>query len=262
MSRGDNGSRIRPERLSLSEIAARAKRLTDSYFRACGLPLDIISISFDAVYDQIIYPQFGIKLYEDHDLGFDEAGKKILGAYDPTDDACYIDRSLDHSDPRRPFTCWHEVGHAMLQGKWLRRELSRLRRQGVLVTTESSLDMATSDVLEWQANNYAAHAAAPTCLLALVIDQVFRPTRFFRFCGPGTYTLDVMGRLTAFEITSLNDLCRQIARPIQRRFGFLSIEALSYRIEQLPIFNDVTKPAFHLHRVVPSMPAYTPMAPV
>ena len=97
-------------------------------------------------------------------LGHDEQRNKILGRFDVETNTAYIDTSLgpESPDPRRIFTCWHEVGgHGILQGQWLCRELARSHRFRYIITTEDSLDGRTRYELDRQANLFAAHAAAP-----------------------------------------------------------------------------------------------------
>lgn len=257
MSSIQRDTRIRPQRLTASEIEAKAWELSAAYFNQCELPLKLMCISFDSVYEQIIYPDYGIILEDTLDLGFDEDGKKILGKYDPVDNVAYIDVSIHGRDPRRAFTCWHEVGgHGVLQGDHLRKEMKRLSRRSCVVTTSESLDLATVSALEWQANVFAANAAAPKPLLSYVVDQMMTLTRPIRYVGPGWYMLDIRGTCLRYKISSVNEMCRVIASHIQHRFGFLSVEALSYQIERLRYIIDVIPPKVSLHRVVPA-PATT-----
>lgn len=261
MNPNDFVGRIRPQPLSKSKIIEKARRLSDKYFRVCGLPTPLMAISFDAVYEQVIYPDYGISLEESEDLGYDDRGEKILGKFDPIANTAFIDVSLHAKDPRRPFTCWHEVGgHGVLQGDWLRRQMMKHRQPSSVVTTAASLDLETTSILEWQANLFAASAAAPRKLLYFAIDDVLNLTRKIRYVGPSDYTLSIRGTIRRYSVSSLNDLCRVIGQHIKWRFGNLSIEALSYQIERLPIFDDMTVPKIFLHRVVPQITAYTPMA--
>lgn len=248
---------IRPPRFSPSQIIEVAEKLWEAYFRQCELPPELLTISFDALYDQVIYPEYGIALEEHEDLGIDSAGKKVYGRFDVETNTAHIDVSLSRGDPRRAFTCYHEVvGHGILQGDWLRREMNRLKQDLRIITTENSLDSETSNVLERQANLCASHIAAPTKLLAFAIDDVFRPTRPIRYIGPRTYTLDIRGCIQRYDVGSFNELCRIIARHIRFRFGDLSLEALSYRVQQMPILRDLTSPRLHLHRLAPSAASY------
>lgn len=252
MSTAGKDARIRPQRLNTADIVARAGLLTDAYFNQCGMPLRTVSISFDAVYEQIIYPDYGIVLDETRDLGYDAEGKKILGKFDAIENVAFIDVSIHPRDPRRPFTCWHEVGgHGVLQGDHLRSEMKRLSRRSCLVTTGESLDFAALSALEWQANTFAANAGAPKALLYHVIDQMMHLQRPIYYTGPGYYILEIHGTNWRFELSSLNQLCRVIASRIRHRFGYLSVEALSYQIERLPFIVDATASKVDLYRVGP-----------
>lgn len=243
--------RINPPPYTRQQIVQFAEELSKRYARSVDPEVALLGISFDAVYEQIIYPEYEIVLVEDQDLGFDDGGEKILGEYDPSSNTAYIDVSLHPSmkDPRRTFTCWHEVGgHGVLQGRWLRNELRRVRDALRVVTTEESLDLATTNALERQANLFAAHAGAPNWLLWYVIEQTYNLTRPIRYIGPGKYCLDVRNHCVYYNVEDFNHLCRIIASHIQFRFGWMSVEALSYRIEQLPLVVDVTKRSFRLQR--------------
>ena len=236
--------KLRPPPLSNTAIIARAEMLAEQYLRLANAPIELIGISFDAVYEQIIYPNYGIVLEDGYDLGVDEHGEKVLGRYDPIDNVAYIDASLHPSqrDPRRTFTCWHEVGgHALLQGDYLRQQLSQVNTPPFVTTSSTSIDFATTNVLERQANLFASHAAAPRCLLYLALDQTLNLTRPIRYLCPARYTFSVHGRTREYAVESFDHLCRIIASFIQGRFGLLSIEALSYRIAQLPIFDMIER---------------------
>lgn len=247
---------IRPPVLSSSAIIRQAEQLAERFLRESELPPEMLSISFDAAYERLIYPEYGIVLEDGYDLGVDVKGSKILGKYDPLENVAYIDASLPEKDPRRSFTCWHEVGgHGVLQGEWLRREIRRVESHFYTTTTEASLNFETTNVLERQANLFAAHAGAPTSLLCLTLLQILDLKRPIRYVGPGSYIFDVRKRRQTFQVESFNDLCRVIGRIIQPRFGYLSIEALSYRIERLPIFSDSNAGRFDLHRTAPTMSA-------
>ncbi|MCY2986998.1 MAG: hypothetical protein NTY19_03910 [Planctomycetota bacterium] len=236
---------------SRRHIVETAERLSRQYALLVEPELALMAVSFDAVYEQVIYPDFGIVLVEDEDLGFDDEGKKILGQYDPWENTAFIDMSLQPTtrDPRRTFTCWHEVGgHGILQGDWLRQQLGRNRDDARVVTTEDSIDFATTIALERQANLFASYAGAPTWFLNHAIRETYRGTRPIRYIGPRKYCLDVRGHCQQYDVEDFNDLCRVIALNIQWKFGGMSIEALSYRIESSPFVVDVTRPSFRLQR--------------
>ena len=184
MNPTDRRNQINPPPFSNRYIIEQAEDLGEKLIQTLalpplGLPPAIWHISFDTAYNEIIYPTHGISLIEDADLGYDEQGQKIFGKYDPLENAAYIDVSLKN-DPRRAFTCWHEVGgHGVLQGGWLRRELGRLQRRGCLTTTETSMSFCTMNVMERQANLFAANAAAPTRFLVYALVDLLDLTHQF-----------------------------------------------------------------------------------
>jgi hypothetical protein len=181
---------------------ARAEVFVDEFTRILGGKRDLVKngLQFDRVYEEVIYPNYGIGLDEETDLGFDDAGRKIFGYFEPGENKAYIDLSL-RKDPRREFTRWHEVaGHGILQGAWLRKLMSRG------VTTEDDLAPGTINVLERQANLFAANAAAPLWLVDAMIVRVFRPTKPFFYPGPCGYWLDANGWSRQYHILSFDDL--------------------------------------------------------
>jgi hypothetical protein len=257
MSPMDRRNQIAPPPFSNRYVIEQAERLGEEAIGTLalpplGLPPAIWHMSFDAAYNDIIYPTYGISLVEDMDLGYDDQGTKVFGKCDPIENAAFIDVSLKN-DPRRAFTCWHEVGgHGVLQGNWLRQEFARIRRRGCLVTTEASMSFSATNIMERQANLFAAHAAAPTRFLVYVLVDLLNLTRPIRYIGPARYDLDLNGARTFIAVESFSDLCLKLAKLIQWRFGGLSVEALSYRIKSMPyIVQDVTAQAWTLHRTDP-----------
>jgi hypothetical protein len=229
-----------------------AEELTKNYVRATHPDFAILTMNFDHIYDNYIYPEYGIGLEEGYDLGFDEDGKKILGRFDPVSNTAYIDASLGNGggDPRRAFTCWHEVGgHGVLQGEWLRRELARLNCPGYITTTEEVIGGTTLYELERQANRFAAYAAAPTWFLQGILQATFQTTRPVRYVKPTGYSLVVNGHTVHCYAADYNDLCRRVAYYISSRFGGLSLQALGYRVAEVGFVIDSTRPNFGLNRV-------------
>jgi hypothetical protein len=215
----------------------------------------LLTINFDHIWENYIYPEYKIALEEDCNLGHDEEGKKILGRFDLETNTAYIDASLGPGsrDPRRTFTCWHEVGgHGILQGEWLRRELAGLHRVRSIVTTEKSLDGRTHYELERQANLFAARAAAPTWFLQWVIQETYQPTHPLRYTGPGRYCLSVNKATRYHDANDFGHLCRTVAYYISWRFGGLSLEALGYRLVQVGFVTDASRPGLRLNRVAPT----------
>jgi hypothetical protein len=229
-----------------------AEELIENYMRVVDVNPAIITINFDHVYENYIYPEYGIALEEGCDLGHDAEGNKVLGRFDVVTNTAYVDISLgpESRDPRRAFTCWHEIGgHGILQGKWLRRQLTKPHHSLQVVTTEESLDDDTQYELERQANLFAAHAAAPTWFLKSVLQETYRATRPIRYVGPGRYCLNVNNDSQYRDANDYNHLCRTVAYFISWRFGGLSLEALGYRIAQVGFISDVSRSGMQLNRV-------------
>jgi hypothetical protein len=210
-------------------------------------------LQFDDFYVRLIFPEFHISLYEDEDLGVDSDGHKLLGRYSVQSNAAHLDQTIsrESGDPRRIFTCWHEVaGHGVLQGGWLRQQLEKLGGEKFIDVTEQSLTPHAERILELQANLFAAHLAAPDWLINYAINTTFRPTRQFLFKEPCIYWLDVRGLSVRKYIVDASDLCGWIGSKISGFFGGLSAEAIGYRIADLRWVRDEAQMDLHLHRAV------------
>ena len=252
----DNWRRIEAPRFSNRWIVQTAEELTKRYVRATHPDPALLTMNFDLQYDNYIYPEYEIALEEGYDLGYDAQGAKILGTFDFETNTAYIDATLGppNRDPRRVFTCWHEVGgHGILQGEWFRREFARSPHSRYVVTTEWSIDRRTEYRLDRQANLFAAHAAAPTWFLRHVIQETYQPTHSVRYTGPGTYSLVVKDATVWRDVDDFDHLCRIVAYYIRSRFGGLSLEALGYRLAEIGFVTDVSHPGFRLNRVAPAL---------
>ena len=80
------------------DIVQRVKHLHDGYFKTVGDEQRCLGINFDHFYEEYIYPEFGIQLVENLDLGYDVSGEKILGLFHPNENIAYIDRMLKQTD--------------------------------------------------------------------------------------------------------------------------------------------------------------------
>ena len=81
---------IQAPQFSNSEIIRRAEKLTKQFAKSIEPEIALLFTSFDAIYAEIIYPEFEIELRENYDLGFDEDGVKILGEYDWYENVCLL----------------------------------------------------------------------------------------------------------------------------------------------------------------------------
>lgn len=251
-------ARIGAPRVSTRQIIQMAENLIKDYVWATQPSLDLLTINFDHVYENYVYPKYEIVLNEQYDLGYDEMGKKILGEFDYENNTVYIDKALNARNSRRAFTCWHEVGgHAILQGDWLRGEWARIRGLRHLTTTDDAIDGRTESLLEQQANRFAAHAAAPSWFLRYVVRRVFDITRPVRYIGPTRYCLSVNRRTLYRQVYNVDELCRFMAEHIQWRFGGLSLESLGYRIAEDGYVIYLTRSAPRLRRVAPTATPWT-----
>lgn len=232
---------IRAPAISRRRIIETAEDISRRYFHAVGLDRIDLGISFDSVYEHLIYPEYEIDLIEDEDLGYDsESGEKIFGRYDPTANEAFIDPCL-RNDPRRTFTLWHEVGgHGILQGEHLRQQLAK---NGSVSTTATALTPQTEDILEKQANLFAGHAAAPRWLVEGSIQKTFGLSRWqpYQFTGPGRYTFALKSGTLFHYCDTFSEVCLRIAQYIRWRFGQLSFEALSYQVAQSRMVIDMTE---------------------
>lgn len=249
----DKEQSLRPPSISAAQIIRKAEEITEKYARSIPPEIALLGLNFDVIYERIIYPEYEISLIEDEDLGFDSVGEKILGRFDPVTNTAFVDPLLrvSNRDPRRVFTCWHEVGgHGILQGDWLRRELARLRRLSALETTTNSLDMHTSNLIERQANIFAAHAAAPTWMVNYQIRRCFGFENHsrLRYAGPGQYFFCHPANTINRTVNCFDDFCREIAKCILPFFGGLSIEALGYRVAESRLVLNQSSEGLYLHR--------------
>lgn len=220
-----------PMPLSENGVRERANRLWGVIVRELGADyLMMNGVSFDEVYEAVIYPRFEIDLDMDADLGVDDDGIQILGQFLPRDNAARISRRLvQEHDPRKAFTCWHEVvGHGVLQGDYLRKTM---RKHVNLFTTETSIGPIVN-TFEHQANVFAANVAAPLTYIYYRGARTFGCNRAIRFVGPGYYCI---GNRKVYAVSPRN-LAWHTAKMLRIYFGGLSTEALAYQV--LRVFVD------------------------
>jgi hypothetical protein len=234
-------------------IVDAAARLISKYEDIVGREyIEHNGLQFEDVYKKLLKPRFGVEIDEDIDLGNDTQGRKILGRYDVRANTATLDSvlSIGKDDPRRIFTCWHEVaGHGALQGVWLRKQLESDHLYECIDITDFSLTPGAEQILERQANLFASNVAAPDWLVNYAIKKIMRPSRSFIFTGPCVYWLDVHGLRICKRVVDLYDLGGWIGSKISGYFGGLSAEALGYRIIRMGWVQDLTNPSLHLHRI-------------
>lgn len=239
-------------KLTEREIVTQAERLIDSYLKRIGRTREnVAAIGIDDVYVEFIYPEYGVNLLVDQDLGVTESGRAILGSYEVFENTVLISKllSLGSGDQRRAFTLCHEFGHAITHGEWLRQASHQSLSGRRLVTTNESLSPKSLKTLEWQANVFAANVAAPRWLVEREILRTFAPKILFRFIKPGIQGFEVRGVYVTRQVDSYLELCRTIAEFIRHRFGGLSLESLSYRVRDSGYVLDLSQRKLALKRV-------------
>lgn len=231
------------------EIIRTAEALTLRYRDLVGEGRAALGIDFNCVFDDLIYPDYEVALTEHMDLGHDEAGNKVLGQYVAETNDLYLDPTL-RSDPRRVFTQWHEIGHVVLHGNWIRRLAKLGDMPGLIQTTALSLRSATFDALEIQANLFASQAAAPDWLLVGTFKRRVGD-RPLTFQGPGKYTFPLNCGTQERHAQDFTEFCWILAGYLKGCFASLSQEALGYRIHRSTIVKnqDRTSTSFKLNRV-------------
>ena len=250
-----SGFSIAPPRYTKAQIIQKADALIRRYEHIVGPNvLRRVGLSFDDIYHRVIQPEYGIGFSEEHDLGHD-----VLGCYNPVPHDMNVNARMGRStgDPRRAWTCWHELGHAILHGPWLDACIDAGLQSANIVTTEEGLTAHVENTLEWQANIFAAHASAPRWLIDELIYEAFALLdRPLHFQGPAYYDFYVRDRDRPHQyVASFDEYCKRIATFIRCRFWGLSVESLSYRVRESPIVGDVSRQSGVLNRQPPARTA-------
>lgn len=241
-----SGLKITAPRLTKSSIVGAAARLSKQYEDIVGREyIARNGLHFLDFYEKVLYPRFKIDFYVDCDLGADADGNRLLGRYDVEANAAYLDISMscELGDPRRIFTCWHEVaGHGALQGAWLQKQLQRTEQFKSIDVTARSISPYAERQLEWQANVFAAHVAAPDWLVRYAVRTIIAPGRKLPFYGPCWYCLSAEGLQDRRYLVDFGELCAWVGRKVSRLFGGLSAEAIGYRVADLGLVENLTTP--------------------
>lgn len=216
-------------RIPRSEIIRQADNLTFEYRSQRGIRASL-GIDLKYVYEELIYPRYEVKLIDHLDLEKDEYGDEILGKYDPITNHLFLTCWL-RNDSRYVFTFWHELGHVVLHGEWLRRYSQLSQHRPLIQTTDRSLSATSLHEIEVQANVFASFGAAPSWLLAEAFERTFVAPQII-FTGPQNYSFCLKGMPTQQHyVHSHREMCSLAAMYLKRYFGGLSREALGYRIE-------------------------------
>lgn len=206
-------------RLSRYYIADQAYNLRIQCSNELGIsPFDSCDIM--EIYNQFIYPQYGIELNMDHDLG-QENGKMVLGKTTKNKDntiTIWIN-SLLINDPRLIFTLAHELGHAILH-------LMKLNLKPTVLCSSRR---------EYEADVFAEYFLMPDPLVIDAFENILN-RKTIPYLGPSFYDLFNVRRV---YITSLYDLATRIARPLTKYFFNVSKESMALKLVNTGLINNI-----------------------
>lgn len=84
-------------------------------------------------------------------------------------------------------------------------------------------------------------------------------TRPIRYIGTSKYSIQILGKTETVTVKSFEHMCWIIGKRNQSRLGWMSGEALGYRIAETSMIKDVTNSRFELNRIATdrkSIPAF------
>jgi hypothetical protein len=152
-------------RLSANDIELKAEEVIELF-----VPQALERPTFTAITTIVkeTSKKYGIR-FESGDLGVTSGGQKVLGRFQFSPRAIFIDSSVVGTD-RHAFTLAHEFGHLVLH-----RHLVLTKRDYQITDTErdfvtgKKILKSTRDWIEWQANRFAAAVLMPRATLRAAV---------------------------------------------------------------------------------------------
>lgn len=177
---------------------------------------DVI-INIQDMYDSVLYPEYGIILKTNFDLGEYE-GRKVLGKSIFNEKTILIDKSITNkNNPEIALIIAHEVAHLLIH------------------TEQDTLHPYTAEktifneyfLNEMCADHFARNLIMPSEFVAYRFIQLYGMQTVYT--GPGDYCINQ----TSVSILSLLDFCQKLAEPLTHYFSNVSKDELGYRLRSL-----------------------------
>jgi hypothetical protein len=129
--------------------------------------------------------KYAVKIFFKEDLGLTKDGRKIRGRIAPLKRHIWIDKTLETEIHRLRFTIAHEIGHLALH-----RHRPIQNYTEIIEDTNKELRMVEFDhsgssknIVEWQANRYAASMLMPRYTVSLFLLNLHKEERIHRYIG-------------------------------------------------------------------------------
>jgi Zn-dependent peptidase ImmA (M78 family) len=190
------------------------------------------------VYDSVLYPEYGIGLDMNQDLGTEVLGKTTRN--ENGDVVILINKSAVNS-PQFVFTLAHEIGHAMLH----------------LMPLDKSTDiLLETSQREREADTFAEHFLMPDDLVEDTYVDFFGMTYSYPYIGPGNYFINHK-RVHIYSILELG-IC--MAQPLTKYFFNISKESLGRKLLKMGLINNIAREDFWHTKNVLNRNFFTPMS--
>lgn len=221
-------------RLSKHEIRQIAQHHTNRFEQVVGSQtIAAEGFAFSLFYEQYAKPLLGVRLIDGVDIDQPDDGSEVLGRYIPSLDLIQISTIVGpgSADPRRAFTLWHEMGHAILHSYFKDRRLLGRETQSPRSTTSDHAAGRCNGDAEWQANVIAGMLGAPARWLRFAVYTALNCDKSIIFTSPTTYTI---GRDHCSRVwcDSVDELAEAVARRIALRFGGLSVQSIAIQLKE------------------------------
>jgi len=218
---------MHPDKLFRFDVYKLAQDCLDKYFDAMGWTrADDVIINIQDIYENVIYPDYEVKLITCVDLGCVN-GYKVLGKTLIADDEILIDPSIadDVNSPEYAFTLAHEIGHILFHNK---------RDQDITSKEDSIFDEGFLN--EFHADSFAELLLMPHRFLIYRYIKLHGSWHAFTYNGPGNYLITN----SCVEISSLQHLYQKVTESLAPYFPNVLPACLASNIQRLRPIEDKT----------------------